>query len=247
MGESVTDEGGGKEHFPQIRWSLVLSLGGGDEAEAGQALAELCGIYWYPLYCYSRGWGLSAEDAEDATQDFFRRLLEKGHLETVERGKGRLRSYLLTGMKRFLVDAWRKGQAERRGGGEVPVSIDWAMAEKKYALEPADPRSPDVLFDKSWAYAMLESVLARLEKYYAESGRSEVFAAIREFLSWNDSDRSYGAVAQQLGMAEPAVRQAVFKMRRRFRAYLEQQVADTVTTPEEAKEEVDYLCAVLAS
>ena len=179
----------------------MLSLGGGDEVEAGRALAELCGIYWYPLYCYSRSWGLSAEDAEDATQDFFRRLLEKGHLETVEQGKGRLRSYLLTGMKRFLVDAWRKGQAERRGGGVLPVSIDGELAEKKYSMEPADKRSPDKLFDKSWAYAMLESVLERLAKYYEDSGRAEVFGAIREFLSWNDSDRSYGEVAVELWLA----------------------------------------------
>lgn len=247
MGGESVNVSGGAERFPQTRWSLVLSLGGGDEGAAGRALAELCGIYWYPLYCYARSWGLSAEDAEDATQDFFRRLLEKGRLGTVEQGKGRLRSYLLTAMKRFLVDAWRKGQAERRGGGVLPVSIDGALAEKKYALEPADTQSPDVLFDKSWAFALLESVLERLEAYYRDSGRQEVYAAIREFLSWNDSDRSYGQVAEQLGMAEPAVRQAVFKMRRRFRAYLEQQVADTVATPEDAKEEVDYLCEVLAS
>ena len=110
---------------------------------------------------------------------------------------------------------------------------------------PADAASPDVLFDKSWAYALLDSVLKRLGNYYEESGRGEVFGAIREYLSWNEGDRPYSEVAAELGMEEPAVRQAVFKMRRRFRAYLEQQVADTVASPEDAKDEVDYLCSVL--
>ncbi len=131
------------------RWSIVLNARAGDE-RAERALAEICEAYWFPLYVFVRRSGRSAEDAEDLTQSFFAKLIEKGYLQKADQERGRLRSFLLASLKNFMADEWDKSQAQKRGGGKQLVSIDQAAAEERYALEPKDEASPDRLFEKRW-------------------------------------------------------------------------------------------------
>lgn len=233
--------------FPPTRWSLVLQAQQGSGPAAAQALADLCKNYWYPLYAFARSRGLSPHDAEDSTQAFFQRFLANQSLDTAAADRGRLRAFLLASMKNFLSSQWREQNALKRGGGALQISIDqdWAEGNLGAQLAHADGEA-DTLFDRTWAFSLLNTVSDKLQAHYDQTGKREVYEAIKDCL---DGDGSYQAsqdLAASLGMTPEAVRSAVFKLRRRFREYVEDTVKDTCATPEDAREEIAHLCKILA-
>ncbi len=232
-------------NFPATRWSLVLAARGQDTILARRALGELCQSYWYPLYAFVRRQGLTPEDAEDCTQEFFHSLIERDSLQTVAPEAGRLRSFLLSSVRHHIVDAARRRTAQKRGGGAV-VSIDQQRAEELMEAEPDAGAGAELMFDRSWAHALMEAVMGDLEKWYAHAERSDLFASLRGFLEWNRPAPSYSEVAARLGTTEGALRSAVHTMRQRFRQLIAQRIAETVSTAAEAREETEYLCRVLA-
>jgi len=236
---------GSNPAFPPTRWSLIVDLSSGDEQAAGRALAELCRLYWYPVYAFVRREGVGPEDAQDLTQGFFARLLERGDFKSVDRQRGKLRTYLLAAMKYHMVRDWRHRTAIKRGGHAVPVSLDGAAAEHRYALEPVDLASPDALFDRRWALDTLEEALQRVEQEYAAAGKAELHAALQPFISAKGRSEEMRAVGSQFRMSEGAVQVAVHRLRQRFRKSLERLVADTVSTPEEVGDELRHLLVLL--
>jgi len=223
-------------HFVATRWTIVLAAGHGESPQAGRALEELCQAYWYPLYAYVRRRGYESHEAEDLTQEFFARLLAKGYLADVDREKGRFRSFLLASLKHFLANEWDRARAQKRGGGQTLISLD---AETRYQCEPVDEASADKLLDRAWAVALLDEVLARLE---AENDPRQ-FAALKPFLTAGQETIPYAEVAGTLGTTEGAVKVAVHRLRKRYRALLREEIAHTVASPSEIDEELRYLFA----
>lgn len=231
--------------FPQTRWSVVLAARDSDEQQATRALDELCRAYWFPLYVYVRRRGALPEDAEDLTQGYFAALIERGYLTQVDRERGKLRSFLLTTLKHYLADEWDKTRTLKRGHGQRFVSIDAANAEERYAMEPVDEASPDRLFDRRWALTLLDNVLTALRADYASAGQERMFDGLKKFLAWNSASEAYRETAAELGMKENAVRVAVFRLRRRYGDLLRDQVADTVTSPDEVPAELEQLLSLM--
>lgn len=225
---------------------MVLSAGQEDTTHARAALEKLCQTYWYPLYAHVRRRGYAPEDAKDLTQAFFLRLLERQSLANADPNLGRFRSFILGALNYFLISEWKKAQAERRGGGRPTFSLDWAAAERRFDLEPADPATPDKAFDKQWATALLDEVLKQLENEYLREGRPELFQALKRTLTGSRESQPYVHLAGQLGMNEGAVRVAVHRLRKRYRALLQAEIANTVASPEEAGEEMAYLFRTMA-
>ncbi|MEO6569789.1 MAG: sigma factor [Opitutaceae bacterium] len=232
--------------FATTHWSMVLRAGRHDTAGAGEALARLCQIYWYPLYAQVRRRGYSAHDAQDLTQSFFARLLAHDTLARADPQRGRFRSFVLTALKNFLNDEYEKSQAQKRGGGLFPISIDVAAAERQLHAEPADAFAPDKAFDRQWAVVLLEVVLTRLELEYRTAGKANQFAVLKQALTGASSAQPYAKLAVDLGASEGAVKVAVHRLRRRYRELLEAEIAQTVATPEEAAAELRYLFRALA-
>ncbi len=224
---------------------MVLAARGADDTSGRKAMEALCRAYWYPLYAYVRLSGHSSEDARDLTQAFFERLLEKDFLRLVGPDKGRFRSFLLVAMKRFLAKEWKKSRAVKRGGDVVFVSINSEEAEQRYAVEPADETTPDVLFDRRWAITLLERTFARLRAEYETGGRGEIFEAMKGFLSSSPEGGSYAGVAEAAGISEGAARVAVHRLRQRFRKYFQEEVEETVR-PEDADDEARRVRAILS-
>ena len=229
--------------FPVTRWTLILGLRGEDEKVARRALEELCELYWYPVYAYIRRQGAGPDDAQDMTQGFFARLLERGEFSHAEQSKGKLRTFLLARVQNFMVQDWRHRTAQKRGGGQSPLSLD--VAEDRYALEPLDILSPDALFDRRWALDTLETAIARLEREQNAAGKGEVFAALYPFLAAKPQGDDYEAVGAKLGMTTSAIHVAVHRLRQRFRRALESAVAETVASPDEIEEELRHLLSLL--
>ncbi len=231
--------------FPETRWTLVAQVRAG--GEAGQAaLAELCARYWYPIYAFLRRRGQPPPDAEDLTQGFFLRLLRDDLLHGVDAARGRLRTYLLAAVERHVADHFRHEHAAKRGGGTRPLPIEWETAETRYCAEPADPNDPEKLFAASWARALLERARDRLRAAFIAQGRAETFAALEPHLAWNETRGDYPALAARLGSTEGAVRVMVHRLREKFRALLEDEVAQTVASPEEVASELAWLRAALS-
>jgi len=244
--ESASPQGQPPEKFPQTRWSVVLAArDDGDRTRAATALDELCKAYWFPLYVYVRRRGYSPEDAEDLTQGYFASLIERGYLAQADQNRGKLRSFLLTTLKHHLSDEWTKANTLKRGQGKTVFSIAAAEAEERYALEPVDDQSPDHLFDRRWALTLLDNVLAALRTDYVNAGQKRVFEGLKKFLAWNSAGEAYREAARELDMKENAVRVAVFRMRRRYGDLLREQVADTVTSPEQVPAELEHLLSLL--
>ena len=229
------------EHFATTRWSLVLDAGGDATPRGRAALATLCELYWYPLYSYLRRRGQSAEDAQDLTQGFFARLLEKQALQVVDRSRGRFRSFLLASLDHYVSNERDHARAQKRGGRTPPISLDIAMAEECYIREPADPWTPEKIFDRNWALALLGRVLARLGRELQAEGKGELFNALQGYLPGDQAPASYRELGRSLGMTDGALRVAVHRLRRRYRTLLYDEIAQTVATPEEIDLELQYL------
>jgi RNA polymerase sigma-70 factor (ECF subfamily) len=227
--------------FAATRWTLVLRAARGTQTpRAAAAMAELCRVYWYPLYAFIRRRGHSAHDAEDLTQEFFARLLDKQFLAAAEREKGRFRTFLLTTVKRFLANEYDAAQAQKRGGGQRIVPLDGLEPEARYHLEPADTMSPERLFEQQWAVALLDRVLARLQTEMAAEDKSALFDGLKDHLAGGRSE-PYAEIATRLGMSEGAIKTAVHRLRRRYRELLREEIGHTVDDPDEVEDEIRYL------
>ena len=232
--------------FATTHWSVVLMAGQSTDSQASEALEQLCRTYWYPLYAYVRRRGHGHEDAQDLTQGFLLQLLERKSFARVDRERGRFRSFLLGGLNYFLADEHARANAQKRGGGRPVVSFDALAAEQRYSLEPLDQLSPDKLFERQWALALLDRVLARLEHEFQEAGKGDLFERLRGFLVAEVGQETYAAAAAGLGMTGEAVKKAVQRMRHRYYALFREEVSHTLADPAEVDEELRYLCAVMA-
>jgi RNA polymerase sigma factor (sigma-70 family) len=222
--------------FAATRWTVVRAAGHAKTPEARRALEELCRTYWYPLYAYVRRRGYEAHEAEDLTQKFFGRLLAKNYLADVDREKGKFRSFLLASLKHFLANEWDKARAQKRGGDQTLISLD---AETRYQHEPIDEASADKLLDRTWAVALLDQVLTRLQ---AETDAKQ-FTALKSFLTADQDTIPYAEAASKLKTTEGAVKVAVHRLRKRYRALLREEIAHTVASPAEIDDEIKHLFA----
>lgn len=227
--------------FVTTRWTMVLAAGRQSSPDSARALGELCRVYWYPLYAYVRRKGHTREDAEDLTQAFFARFLEKNPLDGVAAERGRFRAFLLASMKHFLANEWDRSRAQKRGGGVANLSLDWEDADHRYHMDPADPVNPETLFDREWALALLDRVLGRLCEECAGEGKASLFEATKGFLTGGTGDSGYADVGRQLGMEEGAVRVAVHRLRKRYRLLLREEIAQTLADPSTVEEELKSL------
>ncbi len=233
-----------RSQFGETRWSVVLAAQGspGDEGAAA-ALAELCRLYWYPLYAFVRRSGHPPAEAEDLTQEFFARLLEKEWLASVDREKGRFRAFLLAAMKHFLSKEWRRSRALKRGGAVTFMPLE---AEERYAAEPLDRFTPETLYERRWALTVLENVFATLRAEMEAAGKIELFTALKDLLSPDPQNLSYREIAVQLGLGEDAVKMAVYRLRKRYRDLLRAHIAATVESTAEVDAEIRDLFRALA-
>jgi RNA polymerase sigma factor (sigma-70 family) len=224
----------------------VVAAGQGGSRDAAAALEQLCRTYWYPLYAYVRRRGHSREDAEDLTQGFFARLLEKNYLEGVTSEKGKFRAFMLMALKRFMANEWDRANTQKRGGGVTPLSLDWQDAETRYQINPADNLSPDKLYDRAWAVVVLERVITRLRDESSTDGRAGQYEQLKPFLMVGKGDIPYAQAAADLKMSEGAVRVAVHRLRRRYRELLREEITQTLANPAQADEELQALFSALA-
>jgi RNA polymerase sigma factor (sigma-70 family) len=231
--------------FTTTQWSVVLHAGDSPNPESESALAELCRNYWYPLYAYVRHRGHAAEDARDLTQAFFHRLLERKLLKRVKREGGKFRSYLLTALKHFLSDEWDRARAQKRGGGQSLISLDYESGQKRYAAEPVETRSPDQLYERRWALAILDKAMVQLRQDYQKMDKEALFETIQEFLPRGRST-PYSEIAEKLSMTESNVKVAVHRLRNRYRKRLREEVSQTLAEGEDAEAEIRHLFAALA-
>ncbi len=232
--------------FVTTHWSMVLAAGG-ESVQSQDALAKLCQVYWYPLYSYVRRRGQSSEDAQDLTQEFFSRLLQRNWLSRADPGKGRFRSFLLGSMNHFLSDEWDKARAQKRGGGVAPLPLEFNTAEDRFSREPADNTTPEQSFERRWALALLEEVLGWLRAEYEAEGRAELFAALHPCLIGDRTAQPYAELAVKLNVSEGTVKAAAHRLRQRYRQLLRDEIANTIAEPGEVDEELRHLFAVLAT
>ena len=230
------------DRFATTHWSMVVSAGGPRSSEASRALATLCENYWFPVYAFVRRAGHSADDAQDLTQEFFVRLLDKHFLAAADRNKGRFRTFLLTAVKRFLANEYDRIRAKKRGGGQTILSLEGL--EARYCQEPADRLTPERIFEQQWALSLLNQVLARLQAEMNADGKAALFDALKDHLTGSRAV-GYRATAARLGMTEGAVKVAAHRLRQRYRELLREEIAQTVASPDEIEEEVRYLFTCL--
>ncbi len=241
-----SEAGGRPPVFVTTHWSVVLSARKKGSPESGAALETLCRTYWYPLYAYVRRQGHSPPDAQDLTQEFFARLLQKDYLKAAAREKGRFRTFLIVALKRFLANEWDRVRAQKRGGGQPLLSLDTELAEQRYRIEPAAEATADKVFERRWALTLLDRTMSRLREEFTGAGKASEFERLKVFLTAARGEISYAEIAAALGMSDNAARVAVHRLRRRFRELFREEIAHTVSRPEEIEEEVRYLMSVLA-
>ncbi len=233
--------------FHTTHWSVVLSARSDDGTSAREALASLCSTYWYPLYAFVRRQGSSPPEAEDLTQEFFCQFLERNALASVRPAAGKFRSFLLACVKNFLANERERAHAQRRGGGRPLVPLDSGEAETRYSLEPADLVTPEVLFERRWALAVLERTIAELRREYSTGEKRALFDEFQGFLPGGQEGASRAELAAKRGVTVGAIDVAVHRLRHRFGALLREQVAQTVSSEAEVEEELRYLISVLGS
>ena len=227
-------------------WTTVKDAGQQDGSLKAQlALERLCRTYWYPLYAFLRQQGKSPEDAEDLTQAFFAHLMEKEALKNVLPERGRFRSFLLSSLKNFVTDIWKKEQALKRGGGARLIELDAEVAEDRYRYEPVEKLDPEKLFQRRWALTLLDEVVARLENEYTLKNKKELFTRIQPFLFDKKTDVPQSQIAQELGIKEATLNTEVFRLRQRYREILREEIGQTVSTTQDIEGEMREIFAVI--
>lgn len=219
----------------------MLAAGQRHTPQSDRALEELCRTYWFPLYAYVRRRGHTKEDAEDLTQAFFARFLEKNYLEGLSSERGRFRAFLLASLKHFLINEGKRERRQKRGGGATLLSLDWQSADSQFRLASTLEPSPDKAFDREWALVLLAKVIERLQRECASEGHGEQFAELKVFLTVGKGARPYAEAANALGMEEGAVRVAVHRLRKRYRQLLRDEIVQTLSDPAQVEEEMQAL------
>jgi RNA polymerase sigma factor (sigma-70 family) len=227
--------------FATTHWTVVLAAGRRHTPQSDAALEELCRTYWFPLYAYVRRRGHAKEDAKDLTQAFFARLLEKNFLANLAGEKGKFRAFLLAALKHFLANEWDKSQAQKRGGGEIHLSLDWQTADTKFQVAATNEPSPDQAFDREWALALLTKVIERLQKECETDGKTKQFEQLKIFLTAGNGETAQHEMAKTLGMEDGAVRVAVHRLRKRYRQLLREEIFQTLADPADVDEEMRAL------
>jgi RNA polymerase sigma-70 factor (ECF subfamily) len=232
-------------NFRTTRWSLIAAARNVNKTKARQALAELCELYWYPVYAYIRRSGHSADRAQDLTQEFFAQLLEKRNIAGADRNRGRFRNYLLGAVRHFLANEHDRATAAKRGGGKAMLSLDFPDAERMYEVEPIEERTAEQIFERRWALMLLARTLTEVRDEYAKAGNEALFDRLSGALT--GESEGYSTVADDLDMTEAAVKVAAHRLRRRYRDRLRAIIADTVETPDEVDDEIRALFAALGA
>jgi RNA polymerase sigma-70 factor (ECF subfamily) len=233
--------------FDTTRWSIIAAAGGPDPEAARAALSTLCEAYWYPLYAYIRRWGADPDTARDLTQAFLASLLERRDLEHVRPERGRFRTFLLASVKHFLLNEAARGRAMKRGGGVPPLPLAFDDAEGRYQFEPVDETTPETLYERRWALTVLERVIATVQARWQRAGRGAEFDVLKASLLGEGPPGGYAAAAAKLGTSEGAVKVAIHRLRKAFRAELREAIAETVSDAADVDEELKYLERALGS
>ena len=237
----------GRRQFNTTRWSVVLAAGADVSSPAAhQALATLCETYWYPLYAFLRSRGYDAEDAQDLTQAFFARMLEKHAISQADPARGRFRSFLLASLKHFAANERDREMAKKRGGATPIVSLEIQSAEGRFQMEPPTEETPERVFDRHWALTLLNRVMSRLDAETTQSGKRVQFEYLKAYLTGEQPQLSYAETAAHMGMSEGAVKVAVHRLRRRFRDLVRDEIAQTVESPEDVEDELRHLWSAVA-
>jgi RNA polymerase sigma-70 factor (ECF subfamily) len=210
-------------------------------------VAALCEAYWYPLYAYVRRQGHGVDEAQDLTQAFFTRFLDKEDIQDVRRDRGKFRSFLLASMKHFLLNRRASLRAAKRGGGVAPLPLEFEIAERRYALEPVDAQTPETVFERRWALTVLDRVLARLRRDALAAGRGAEFDQLKRCLTGDATDMGYCEIGAAIGMSEGVVKVAVHRLRRRYRKFLREEISSTVLTDAAVDDEIRHLVRVLSA
>ena len=238
---------GGAGGFATTRWSVVLAAGKGASPDADTALASLCQRYWYPLYAFVRRSGHQPADAQDLTQEFFARLLEKHYLRAADPERGRFRSFLLASCKHFLSKERDRAKAQKRGGGRKVLPLDFEAGERRYSLEPTHEATAEKVYERRWALTLLDQVFARLRNEFDRAGKRNEFDRLKVYLTGEAAALSYREAAAELGTTEGAVKVAVHRLRRRYRELVREEIGHTVAGPDDVAEELRRLFAALRS
>jgi RNA polymerase sigma-70 factor (ECF subfamily) len=242
----VPSEAGGDEWFRTTHWSVVLAAGDQESARGHEALSRLCHTYWLPVYAFVRKRGYSPEQAKDLTQDFFATFLERNSVARAVRERGRFRSFLLTSAQNFLHDAHDQSVAQKRGGGQRLVSLDELDAEAYYLAEPADDLDPAKAFELRWALTVLDRTMQRLREEYQELGRGDLFETLQAHL-WGDAESiPYPTLAERFQISVANVKSIAYRLRQSYRTMLRQEIAHTVSRPDEIDDEILHLMRVVS-
>jgi RNA polymerase sigma factor (sigma-70 family) len=230
--------------FTTTHWSVVLEAQGESPA-AQEALEKLCRTYWRPIFAFLRRQGIGPEEAEDITQGFFAQLLERRKFSAIRKEKGRLRSFLLGALKYFLADEQRRAMAIKRGKGQRLIPLEELRADERIDMEPSDPMTAEMIYERRWALTVLARVLSRLKDEYVGAGNAALFDSFKELLPDEPGSPSQAEIATQLGMTENAIRQAFYRFRQRYQSVLREEIANTVATPGDIEDELRHLIAVI--
>jgi RNA polymerase sigma-70 factor (ECF subfamily) len=245
IGPAAAGQHGGGT-FTTTHWSVVLEAQG--ESPAAQAALEsLCRTYWRPIYGFVRREGIGTEEAQDLTQGFFALILERKDFQSVRQEKGRLRSFLLASLKHFMANERRDAATIKRGGGQTLIPLDWIAADDFSESDRSDALSADLIYDRRWAFTVLDRVFARLREESQKSANAPLLERLNTLLSDEPDRPSQAEIAREFGMTENAVKQAFHRLRQRYRQLLREEVAQTVATPAEIEDELRYLIAALRS
>jgi RNA polymerase sigma factor (sigma-70 family) len=232
--------------FTTTHWSVVLNAAQEDTSESAAALESLCRAYWHPLYAYIRRRGHDPHAAQDLTQEFFSRLLGKSYLRSVDPRKGKFRSFLLAALEHFLANEWRNAHAQKRGGNTPIIPLVDGSAEEQYVQLSNPSLTPEQLFEREWAMAILDKVLSRLQQEFEAAGKAGWFQDLKVFLTGEKRTTPYASLAAKLGTTEAALKMSVTRLKRRYGELLRQEISSTVARPEEVAEELRHLLAALS-
>ena len=235
---------GGRVRFTTTHWSLVVAAADTQRPDANDALALLCEHYWYPLYAFVRHSGRSADEAQDLTQEFFARLIEKRYLHAARPERGRFRAFLLASLKHFLAKEWHRAKAQKRGGGKRLLPLEEA-GEVRYRREPSDLETPERLFERRWALTVIGRAFDSLERKIEGTPSAHLLPRIRPLLAGDATGDSYCAIAAEMGMTEGALKVAVHRLRRRFAQHVRKEIAHTVADTADIDEEIRFLRSAL--
>lgn len=246
--EQLRGADGGLRRFETTHWSVVQRAGDSQSPESAAALEKLCRAYWYPLYAFVRASGHGPEEAQDLTQEFFAQLLEKKWLGRADPERGRFRTFLLASVKNLMANEWKRAHRVKRGGGRV-LSLDAMEAEERYRLEPADEATPEKIFERRWATTLLAGVVERLRRECDGGGPERVrrFEVLKIFLLEDKGTLPLAEAAAQLGLSVIATKSVVHRLRQRYREIFLEEIAHTVSHPEETQDEIRHLLQALAS